>query len=444
VQGKSRPFWFFTALFIVMGIITASLSNGARAAQFQAADTPTSTPFPARNMVISEFRTRGPNGANDEFIELYNPTGAAVNISSWTLRRSTDCGPAVNSAFVTITSNTILLAGEHYLLRSSRDSSINTYDQVYSPVLTDAGGLALVDLAGNIVDQVGMCNSTQYREGTNLVPLDQDANQSYERLPGGATACYDTGSNAGDFDLISPSNPQDNSAPVVLCQGVTTYTPTRTPTNTPTRTPTRTPTTIPGFVVINEFLPHPHSDWNEDGLVNVNDEYIELMNLSTSPVNIRNWKLDNGANTRAYALPDVSMLPHQIMVFFRFTTNIPLSDGGGTVRLVKSDGRTADLFNYPPVEAMDETWCRMYSGTGFLTFDCQPSPGRPNVLLNPTPVATVTGTQAVVKPGCNLSDIVPPSVILGECGQTGEDIWQTPPATPLVFPPIWKWPAIIE
>ena len=25
----------------------------------------------------------------------------------------------------------------------------------------------------------------------------------------------------------------------------------------------------------------------------------------------------------------------------------------GTVRLVKSDGRTADIFNYPPVEALE-------------------------------------------------------------------------------------------
>ena len=29
-------------------------------------------------MVISEFRVRGPNGGNDEFVELYNNTDAAI------------------------------------------------------------------------------------------------------------------------------------------------------------------------------------------------------------------------------------------------------------------------------------------------------------------------------------------------------------------------------
>ena len=33
-------------------------------------------------LIISEFRVRGPNGANDEFIELYNNSGADHTVSS--------------------------------------------------------------------------------------------------------------------------------------------------------------------------------------------------------------------------------------------------------------------------------------------------------------------------------------------------------------------------
>jgi hypothetical protein len=40
------------------------------------------------NLLISEFRTRGPNGATDEFVEIFNPTANTVNISNWTLRYS--------------------------------------------------------------------------------------------------------------------------------------------------------------------------------------------------------------------------------------------------------------------------------------------------------------------------------------------------------------------
>ncbi len=291
---------------------------------------------------------------------------------------------------------------------------------------------------------LGCAYQRHSREGTNLVPLTGNVDQSYARLPVGATACYDIGNNAGDFALISPSQPQNKNFPITLCGGVTTYTPTRTPTRTPTKTPTRTATTIPGFVIIYEFLPHPHSDWNDDGAINVGDEYIELINLSTNPVNIKNWRLDNGANTPAFTLPDISMLPRQILVFFRFETNIPLSDGGGTVRLVKSDGRTADIFTYPPVEAMDRTWCRLFSGSGFLTFGCDPTPGRPNVFANPTPVATPTGTGPAVIPECNLSDTVPQAMSSTECGSTGGGIWEAPPANPFVLHNPWKWPAFIE
>src|SRR5439155_24472111 len=40
--------------------------------------TPTNvTPLPA--VLISEFRTRGPSGANDEFVELYNPGVSPVD-----------------------------------------------------------------------------------------------------------------------------------------------------------------------------------------------------------------------------------------------------------------------------------------------------------------------------------------------------------------------------
>ena len=36
----------------------------------------------AGELIISEFRLRGPFGANDEFIELYNTTGAAMTVAS--------------------------------------------------------------------------------------------------------------------------------------------------------------------------------------------------------------------------------------------------------------------------------------------------------------------------------------------------------------------------
>ena len=41
---------------------------------------------PPNEVVISEFRTRGPVGGNDEFVELRNASAAPVDISGWRLQ----------------------------------------------------------------------------------------------------------------------------------------------------------------------------------------------------------------------------------------------------------------------------------------------------------------------------------------------------------------------
>src|SRR5512141_1291261 len=66
------------------------------------------------NVVISEFRVRGPNGGNDEFIELYNKSAAAVNIGGWLIKGSNNAGTV--STRVTIAAGKILNPGCHYLV----------------------------------------------------------------------------------------------------------------------------------------------------------------------------------------------------------------------------------------------------------------------------------------------------------------------------------------
>jgi hypothetical protein len=149
----------------------------------------------------------GKVAAYDEFVELYNPTGAAVNIGEWQIEISSGCSSST-STLVTIYYDTILQPGRHYLLAASAYySSITDADQIFYPGIADNGGLALVNSSGTIIDQVGMCATTYYREKTTLKPLPGTSDQSYERKPGGSTACYDTNNNARDFTLISPSTP---------------------------------------------------------------------------------------------------------------------------------------------------------------------------------------------------------------------------------------------
>jgi hypothetical protein len=213
---------------------------------------------------------------------------------------------------------------------------------------------------------------------------------------------------------------------------------TRTASLTKTLTRTRTPTGIPGFVAINEFLPRPRSDWNEDGAVTAGDEYLELINLGATSVNIKNWKLDNGPAGRGFVLPEMVLLPRQIAVFFRYETGIPLNDTGGTVRLLRPDRQTADLFNYPAVTALDRTWCLLPGETTSLTFSCLPTPGRPNVAYRDASAAPLAGLV------CNLPDSLPAAIMQAECEGIGARVWDEVEEAQFLLPGNWKWDAFIQ
>jgi uncharacterized protein len=167
----------------------------------------------AQGVVISEFRTRGPNGGSDEFVELYNATGASVPIGGWLIRGSNNAGTVSTRA--TITAGTTLGAGCHYLVTNSSTSG-GPYsgtvagDQTYATGITDDGGIALTLPDMTVVDQVGMSAGSAYKEGTTLTALTTNVDRGYERKPGGTSGSgQDTDNNASDFALVTPNDPQN-------------------------------------------------------------------------------------------------------------------------------------------------------------------------------------------------------------------------------------------
>jgi DNA/RNA endonuclease G (NUC1) len=190
-------------------------------------------------VVISEFRTRGPNGAADEFVELYNITNSAINIGGWKINASNASGTI--GTRLTITAGTTIPAHGHFLAFDSSASG-GPYtgsvpgNQAFTTGITDDGGIAILDASNNIIDQVGMSNGSAYKEGTILpTQLTTNTNRSYERKPGdGSGSTQDTDNNAADFQLITPSDPQNLASA---------STPSTTPTN-PSGTATASPASL--------------------------------------------------------------------------------------------------------------------------------------------------------------------------------------------------------
>ncbi|MBI1298243.1 ExeM/NucH family extracellular endonuclease [bacterium] len=190
---------------------------------FFSADT-ASVQAASSDIVISEFRVRGPNGGSDEFIELHNLSSEPVDISGWLVRGSNGTGGVSTRA--TIPAGTVLNPGCYYLLTNSASSggpysgSVSG-DQTYATGVTDDGGIALTLPDTTIIDQVGISAGAAFGEGTRLSSLgSSNQNRSYERKPGGSLGNgIDTDDNISDFQLISPSNPQNSTSACILNVG---------------------------------------------------------------------------------------------------------------------------------------------------------------------------------------------------------------------------------
>lgn len=484
-------------------------------------NTPTSTSTSVSgsgsNVVISEFRTTGPNGASDEFIELYNPTSNWVDISGWKINASNDSGDVTTRA--TIPASTILRSGQYYLVANNGYSNTNnvTPNLKYGTSISDNGGIGLVRTDNSISDEVGMSQGSAYQEGTTLPQL-TSSNKSYERKVGGdSDSCVDTGNNVSDFRSISPASPHNYSSPLSLCGSARTtpvtttttitgdipdpslinayfsvsvkvtnqtsgssttpsgkvnitgastvctitlnssgtgscvvkYTSTGSKTLTATylgdnthlsstdteshtvtsstsyRTATPAPPPPPQLVVINEFVPRPGHDWNQDGVVNTGDEYIELLNHGTVDVNLSGWRLDDEVNvgSNPYSLPAKTLKPGERIVLYGSDTGLLLGDGGDGVRLLKPNGQLIDAYNYTIARYPDESFCRLPDNGGADDWNqyCFPTPGIQNSLSgNFVSPSTNVNEQL----SCPISDTLPDDFVQAECDPFGKNIWR--------------------
>jgi hypothetical protein len=216
------------------GPVGATLADGAGIATI-------TQPVAAGSVLISEFRMRGPNDADDEFVELYNNTDADITVTDanpetclaqvlnvdptqlcgWALVDLQGAIPTTPIPRFVVPSGTIIPARGHFLAAGSAYSlsAIAAPDLTYTaPAYGDADftGLALYKTADrgqltpqNIFDSVGFDGAAvPFREGNGLLPSDgvvADAEHSFVRNQGSGRPA-DTGDNRADFTLVA-TNP---------------------------------------------------------------------------------------------------------------------------------------------------------------------------------------------------------------------------------------------
>jgi uncharacterized repeat protein (TIGR01451 family) len=200
------------------------------------ATTAVSGPFPG-DLLISEFRLRGPAGATDEYIEVYNNADAPHLVQSTDDSQGYAIVASDGALRCTIPNETVIPARGHFLCANSLGYSLTLYpagegttatpDATYTADIPDNAGLALFRTsdsegfnAANRFDAVGSTSVTNglYREGAGypaLSPLGLDYAFYRDNCgkSGSITAfgnCpslglpRDTDNNAADFVFVSP------------------------------------------------------------------------------------------------------------------------------------------------------------------------------------------------------------------------------------------------
>ena len=190
------------------------------------------TPFlgtaTAGQLILSEFRVRGPGGANDEFIEIYNNSGSNHTVAASGAGTGYAVAASDGVTRCIIPNGTVIPNRGHFLCTNSVAYSLSGYaagDATYTTDIPDNTGIALFNtsVAANFtlatqLDAVGSTSeaNTLYKEGSGypaLTPFSNDyAFVRDECGKGGSIPTFgscpssspiDSNNNAADFFFVA-------------------------------------------------------------------------------------------------------------------------------------------------------------------------------------------------------------------------------------------------
>lgn len=141
-------------------------------------------------------------------------------------------------------------------------------------------------------------------------------------------------------------------------------------------------------VILNEVLPAPKVVFTQ--------EWVELYNAGSEPVDLSGWKIDDiEGGSAPRSMPEGSILAAGEVLLITFDQAL-FNNSGDDVRLLRPDGTLADSFTYTGSKA-DQSYSRSPIDA-MWTDTLVPSPGEPNpwpVEATPVSVSEETVGQAM-------------------------------------------------
>lgn len=250
---------------------------------------------PAGDQVVINEICPKPDAGN-AWIELYNPTNDNIDLSEYTIEDGTHKPKTLDGYSI--------LAKEYFVIDKS---SPNGFGFVLN---TASAELVILKKDTLIIDQVsyGKWDDPVYDNNPDDDPPIPGQGKSLSRIPNGS----DTNTDNIDFRVLTPTMGTENKL---------------------------LPYSDP--VIINEIVPQP-----ADGSLN---EYIELFNSGSGPVNLSSWQIDDisSGGSSPYTIPDGTMIAAGgYLSFYNSIDHISLNDSGDWARLIDPNGDEKSSINY--------------------------------------------------------------------------------------------------
>ncbi|MFA6919204.1 MAG: lamin tail domain-containing protein [Patescibacteria group bacterium] len=312
------------------------------------------------DLVINEFLSDPATSSEKEWVELYNNTTSTIDLSGWTM--SDNSSTSTMSGFISATDT------DRFFVFEFSSSKLNN----------DGDIITLKDPTGQIIDQIIYGNYGSDTANNTLAP---DKGNSTARIADGVSSS----TSKNDFTetiTVTKGLPNTITLKPISSGGGSYATPK--PETTKLDPTTTTPTTTVEYsdqIIINEILPRPSLDEK-------NNEFIELINLSTSSVDLAGWILGDNS-TNKYILPldnpaSTTITTSSPLTIKRSDSKIALNNSGvEAVKLYSPDDKLVDLVEYKGPVEKDYSYSRDEKGN--FQWTNSPTPGQENTFSSSTP-----------------------------------------------------------